>query len=163
VYDGDQYCTIGPDIPPSGPGGSWSYIGTCSGSYPLPSDTPVVTPTPTETPPVTPTPFETPSVTPEPSISTTPDVSITPSPEPTPSITPSTSMIPLCKTYGQDWQETSTCVWEIGANFLSCADVGDSFYFTDNNCPDPGQYIFCAREGTVNISHGSNLQDLGPC
>jgi hypothetical protein len=72
-------------------------------------------------------------------------------------------MIPLCKTYGQDWQETSTCVWEIGANFLSCADVGDSFYFTDNNCPDPGQYIFCAREGTVNISHGSNLQDLGPC
>jgi hypothetical protein len=162
VYDGDQYCTIGPDTPPAGPGGSWSYIGTCSGSYPLPSDTPPITPTPTETPAVTPTPFETPSVTPEPSISTTPDVSITPSPEPTPTVTPSPSFIPACKRYGLDWQETYDKFWEIGANFLNCSDQGDSFYFSSGP-GDPGQYTFCAREDTVVVNFGSNLQNLGDC
>ena len=143
VYDGDQYCTIGPDTPPVGSGGSWSYIGTCSGSYPLPSDTP----------PVTPTPSITPSVTPEPSISTTPDVSITPSP----------SSIPACRTYGLDWQEVADREWAINADYTNCSDGPGKVEGTSGPGPDPGQVIFCAREGSVIVNVGINLMDLGPC
>ena len=119
-------------------------IGVCS--EPPPAATP--TPTPTPTPTLTPTPTPTPTLTPE------PEATATPTPTPTMTLAP-------CTNYGIDWEETAGCFWELSFSYNDCDNVGQNYYNSVSNCADPGQYQFCALTNSVNITEGSNLQNLG--